>query len=260
MSSVRASLEATYPHTKTVCPGSVFGSQETSVPLCGANDRQSAYQPEMARGLKAQTTKRVGRTAQRRRNRLVGGIVASVVWAMFGEQPTVAIAKLGCVFRGFFFSSMGFILREFYSPVDLESFKIALVPRPKLDLRYCVKSKSCRMVICAKANNWKFHSKWKTLTQIFRRPDMRYMATVFILALSTSVAAADTMAADTCKADLSPIGQEIYTAALAQHPTQATGREIIKSEVEKLMSEGKVDLSEGRKAGEAAGHCLKLLK
>ena len=67
-------------------------------------------------------------------------------------------------------------------------------------------------------------------------------------------------AADACKATLSTVGQEIYTAALAQNPTAATGRSIVTKEVEKLIGEGKVSMSDGRKAGEAVGVCLKKLK
>jgi hypothetical protein len=80
------------------------------------------------------------------------------------------------------------------------------------------------------------------------------------LALSVHAAPADTAAADACKAKLSPVAQEIYAATLAQNPTAATGREIVKTEVEKLMAEGKVNMLSGREAGEAAGHCLQLLE
>ncbi|MDU9005271.1 hypothetical protein [Sedimentitalea todarodis] len=87
---------------------------------------------------------------------------------------------------------------------------------------------------------------------------------VFILALATTFCAgtvsADQQAAEACKSKLSPIGQEIYAASLAQHPTEATGREIVKSEVEKLMAEGKISMSDARSEGQAAGDCLKLLK
>lgn len=89
---------------------------------------------------------------------------------------------------------------------------------------------------------------------------MRIVTTALIFTLLSSIASADVKAADACKAKLSPTGQQIYTAALAQHPTEATGRSIVTKEVEKLMSEGKVSLLEGREAGEAAGDCLKLLK
>lgn len=86
----------------------------------------------------------------------------------------------------------------------------------------------------------------------------------FIIAITTALLAgsvsADEQAADACKSKLSPIGQEIYTASLAQHPTQATGHEIVKSEVEKLMAEGKISMSDARSEGQAAGNCLKLLQ
>ncbi|MEP2031247.1 MAG: hypothetical protein ABJI96_21315 [Paracoccaceae bacterium] len=85
-------------------------------------------------------------------------------------------------------------------------------------------------------------------------------ATALIFVFLSSMASADVKAADACKAKLSPIGQQIYAAALAQNPTEATGRGIVTKEVEKLMNEGKVSLLEGREAGEAAGNCLKKLK
>lgn len=88
---------------------------------------------------------------------------------------------------------------------------------------------------------------------------MRNIVTIFFLVLTAGAAGADTAAANACKAKLSPTGQEIYTASLAQNPTMTTGREIIKTEVEKLIGEGKVSLSEGRKDGEAVGKCLELL-
>lgn len=89
---------------------------------------------------------------------------------------------------------------------------------------------------------------------------MRLVPAILGLTLAAGTASADTAAADACKAKLSPIGQQIYTAALAQHPTEATGRAIVKQEVETLIKDGKVSLSDGRTAGEAAGQCLKMLK
>lgn len=84
--------------------------------------------------------------------------------------------------------------------------------------------------------------------------------------LSLAVAAvplqalADAHSAEACKAALSPTGQEIYAAALAANVTPETGTAIITREVEKLMAEGKVTMSEGRAAGEAAGKCLEMLE
>ena len=89
---------------------------------------------------------------------------------------------------------------------------------------------------------------------------MRVVGSFLMLVLMVSAASADQQAADACKSGLSPIGQQIYAAALAQKPTPATGRDIVTAEVKKLMAEGKVGLLEGRKDGEAAGHCLELLK
>lgn len=89
---------------------------------------------------------------------------------------------------------------------------------------------------------------------------MRLAISTIVFTLAAGSVSADAQAADACKSKLSPIGQQIYTASLAQHPTQATGREIVKSEVEKLMAEGKISLSDAHSEGEAAGECLKLLE
>ena len=89
---------------------------------------------------------------------------------------------------------------------------------------------------------------------------MRIPASLVVLTFCAGAVSADVKAADACKAKLSPIGQEIYEAALAQHPTPSTGRSIVTDEVKKLIGEDKVSLLEGRKEGEAAGDCLKLLK
>lgn len=89
---------------------------------------------------------------------------------------------------------------------------------------------------------------------------MRIPVSLLVLTFCVGGAFADVKAADACKAKLSPIGQEIYEVALAQHPTQSTGRSIVTDEVKKLIGEGKLSLLEGRKEGEAAGDCLKLLK
>jgi hypothetical protein len=89
---------------------------------------------------------------------------------------------------------------------------------------------------------------------------MRIAPIFLILSLCASVAQANTTAADACKEKLSPIGQEIYTTSLAQHPTKETGKSIVTSEVEKLISDGKLSMLDGRKEGEAAGDCLKLLQ
>lgn len=89
---------------------------------------------------------------------------------------------------------------------------------------------------------------------------MRVLPFLFALTLISGAASADVKAADTCKAKLSPVGQEIYEASLAQDPTATTGRDIVTAEVKKPIGEGKLSLLDGRKEGEAAGDCLKLLK
>lgn len=89
---------------------------------------------------------------------------------------------------------------------------------------------------------------------------MRITATFVVCSFIASMASANTQAANACKETLSPVGQQIYTAVVAQNPTPSTGRSLVTKEVKKLMAEGKVDFSEGRKAGEAAGACLKKLE
>ncbi|MBK0328950.1 hypothetical protein I5535_16855 [Rhodobacteraceae bacterium F11138] len=89
---------------------------------------------------------------------------------------------------------------------------------------------------------------------------MRFTTMIAAATLSAGPVWADSQAADVCKANLSPTGQKIYAAVLAQHPTSSTGRELITSEVKKRMADGEVTLSEGRSTGEAVGKCLKLLK
>jgi hypothetical protein len=88
---------------------------------------------------------------------------------------------------------------------------------------------------------------------------MRNSALILALALWTGAALADTQAAEDCRATLSPAGQEIYDATIAQKPTADTARSIITKEVEALMAAGKVTMSEGRTDGQAVGECLKKL-
>ncbi len=89
---------------------------------------------------------------------------------------------------------------------------------------------------------------------------MRLTSTILVLSLAGGVAHADKQAAEACRAALSPVAQEVYNATIAQSPTKATAAGIVKAEVEKLMSEGKLSMSDARKEGEAAGACLKDLE
>ncbi len=85
-------------------------------------------------------------------------------------------------------------------------------------------------------------------------------AAIGALIFVAGAAQADRAAADACSKGLSPVQQQIYEAVVAQNPTQATGRDLVTAEVKKLMSEGKISLLDARSDGEAAGHCLELLK
>jgi hypothetical protein len=80
------------------------------------------------------------------------------------------------------------------------------------------------------------------------------------VAFMTTATYADKQAADACAASLSPPAKQIYQTTLASNPTPATARGIVVAEVEKLMGEGKLNMAEGRAAGEAAGACLKMLE
>lgn len=89
---------------------------------------------------------------------------------------------------------------------------------------------------------------------------MRIATTVLIFSFYATSAYADKAAADACKETLSPIGQQIYTATMAQNPTKDTARGIITKEVEGLISDDKVSMLQGRADGEAVGDCLKKLE
>ncbi len=80
------------------------------------------------------------------------------------------------------------------------------------------------------------------------------------LVCMTTAAYADRKAADSCAASLSPPAKQIYENTLASNPTPATARGIVVSQVEKLIAEGKLNMADGRAAGEAAGACLKMLE
>ena len=93
-----------------------------------------------------------------------------------------------------------------------------------------------------------------------RGANIRALLLVLALSLTASVAQADATAAAACRADLSPVGQDIYDASVAQNPTPSTGRSIVTKVVEHMMAEGKISLSDGRKEGKAAGACLEKLE
>jgi hypothetical protein len=76
----------------------------------------------------------------------------------------------------------------------------------------------------------------------------------------TTVASADRKAADGCAAGLPPPAKQIYENTMASNPTPGTARGIVVAQVEKMIGEGKLTMSDGRAAGEAAGACLKMLE
>ena len=73
----------------------------------------------------------------------------------------------------------------------------------------------------------------------------------------TTAAQADRKAADQCAASLPPVPKQIYDQTMASNPTAETGRSIVVGIVEKMIAEGKLTMSEGEAAGEAAGVCLR---
>jgi hypothetical protein len=89
---------------------------------------------------------------------------------------------------------------------------------------------------------------------------MRSAIAVFAFFASTGAALATTQAAEACKEALSPVGQQIYAEAITQKPTPATARGIITKEVESLIANGTLSMSDGRKEGMAVGECLKKLE
>lgn len=100
----------------------------------------------------------------------------------------------------------------------------------------------------------------KMIRNSARGANMRAVLLFLAGSSTASVAQADATAAAACRADLSPAGQEIYDASLAQKPTPSTGRSIVTKVVEHMMAEGKISMSDGRKEGKAAGACLEKLE
>jgi hypothetical protein len=89
---------------------------------------------------------------------------------------------------------------------------------------------------------------------------MRLTLLLLLVASLTYPAFADSQKAAECEAALSPPARQIYTATRGSNPTKATARGIVVSQVETMIKEGKMTLSEGRAAGKAAGKCLELLE
>lgn len=89
---------------------------------------------------------------------------------------------------------------------------------------------------------------------------MKTILRFLCLACMTTAAHADKKAADACAASLSPPAKQIYEATMASNPTPATGRSIVVAQVEKMIAEGKLNMADGRAAGEEAGTCLKMLE
>jgi hypothetical protein len=80
-----------------------------------------------------------------------------------------------------------------------------------------------------------------------------------IIVVTTTAALADRKAGDACAAGLSAPSRDIYSNTLASNPTQATARSIVVAETEKLISAGKISMTQARGAAEAAGKCLELV-
>jgi hypothetical protein len=89
---------------------------------------------------------------------------------------------------------------------------------------------------------------------------VRAVFCVLFIAGMTSAAQADRKVADECAASLPANAKYIYETTQASHPTEETGRSIVIGIVEKMIAEGKLTLSEGETAGEAAGTCLEKMK
>lgn len=89
---------------------------------------------------------------------------------------------------------------------------------------------------------------------------MRVILLPLFVAGMTTVAFADRQAADECAKSLPANAKYIYETTQASHPTEQTGRSIVIGIVEKMIAEGKLTLSEGETAGEAAGTCLEKMK
>lgn len=88
---------------------------------------------------------------------------------------------------------------------------------------------------------------------------MRILSFLSVLALATAEAEADQEMADACAASLTKVEMQVYHGTLAQGPTLETARAIVVAQVMKLIGDGKLNLVNGRAAGEAAGKCLRLL-
>ncbi|MFZ5677182.1 MAG: hypothetical protein ACOZAM_29825 [Pseudomonadota bacterium] len=89
---------------------------------------------------------------------------------------------------------------------------------------------------------------------------MRVILLPLFVAGLTTAAHADRQAADECAKSLPANAKYIYETTQASHPTEQTGRSIVIGIVEKMIAEGKLTLSEGETAGEAAGTCLEKMK
>lgn len=89
---------------------------------------------------------------------------------------------------------------------------------------------------------------------------MRKILVLTLFSLSANTASADTKAADACKETLTPVGQQVYDASMAQKPTPATAKGIVTKQVKKMVFSGKLGMSDARTVGEAVGNCMKKLE
>ena len=89
---------------------------------------------------------------------------------------------------------------------------------------------------------------------------LRSIALCGLFVMIAHGALADAAASEACKAELSPVGQEIYTTALAENIDMSDGKELLTQIVERLVGEGKLPLDDARAEGVAAAKCLELLR
>lgn len=90
---------------------------------------------------------------------------------------------------------------------------------------------------------------------------MSRLGVVTIVLAVTGVAGAayaDGPAGTACSAKLTPDGQAIYAASLAQNPTSDTLRDTVEREARSLVMGGKISRGTARDNAYAAGECLKV--
>jgi NADH dehydrogenase FAD-containing subunit len=82
------------------------------------------------------------------------------------------------------------------------------------------------------------------------------IAIAAMMGLATS-AWADVAAGDTCAANLTADGKQIYAAVVAANPTLQNLRETVEEQARGLVFAGKIARAEGRDNAFAAGECVR---